>query len=186
MNTFSPYVLSEFVPFQTLQRSPTAALDDTGFGVYGRGTFQFGSRFDGTIGLRADRENKSALLETSYEPMIAPPTVVDQEKSFTDVSPQFTAAYHVSPSQMIYATAARGFKAGGFNAASPSGSESYDPEHAWNYEVGVKTLLGSSRVSLNGSLFFIDWDDLQVYLPNPARAGAVLRRQRRRREQQGR
>ena len=33
--------------------------------------------------------------------------------------------------------------------------------------MGVKTLLGSSRVSLNGSLFFIDWDDLQVYLPNP-------------------
>ena len=167
VNTFSPYVLSEFVPVQTLQRSPTAALDDTGFGVYGRGTFQFGTRFEGTIGLRADRESKSALLETSYEPMIAPPTVVDQEKSFTDVSPQFTAAYHVSPERMIYATVARGFKAGGFNAASPSGGESYDPEHAWNYEVGVKTLLGSSRVSLNGSLFFIDWDDLQVYLPNP-------------------
>jgi len=69
---------------------------------------------------------------------------------------------------MIYATAARGFKAGGFNAASPVGSEGYDPEHSWNYEVGIKTLLGSSRVSLNGSLFFIDWDDMQVYLPNPA------------------
>ncbi len=167
-NTFSPFVLSEFIPFQTLQRSPTAALDDNGFGVYGRGTFLFGSRFEGTIGLRADHENKSALLETSYEPMIAPPVVVDQEESFTDVSPQFTGAYHVSPAQMIYATAARGFKAGGFNAASPAGSEGYDPEHSWNYEVGIKTLLGSSRVSLNGSLFFIDWDDLQVYLPNPA------------------
>lgn len=167
VNTFSPFVLSEFVPFQTVQRSPTAALDDTGFGVYGRGTVQFGSRFEGTIGLRADHENKSALLETSFEPMIAPPVVVDQEKSFTDVSPQFTGAYHLSADQMLYATAARGFKSGGFNAASPAGNESYDQEHTWNYEVGIKTLLGSSRVSLNGSLFFIDWDDLQVYLPNP-------------------
>jgi iron complex outermembrane receptor protein len=167
-NTFSPFVLSDFVPFTTVQRSPTAALDDSGVGVYGRGTFLFGSRFEGTIGLRADHESKSALLETSFEPMIAPPTVVDQEKSFTDVSPQFTAAYHVSSAQMVYGTAARGFKAGGFNAASPAGGEAYDPEHSWNYEVGIKTLLGSSRVSLNGSLFFIDWDDLQVYLPNPA------------------
>ncbi len=167
-NTFSPFLLSEFLPFTIVQRSPTAALDDNGFGVYGRGTLLFGSRFEGTIGLRADHENKSALLQTSYEPMIAPPVVVDQEESFTDVSPQFTAAYHASTTQMVYATAARGFKAGGFNAASPAGSEGYDPEHSWNYEVGIKTLLGSSRVSLNGSLFFIDWDDLQVYLPNPA------------------
>ena len=114
----------QFIAFQTLQRSPTAALDDNGFGVYGRGTFLFGSRFEGTIGLRADsREQGARLLETFVQPAIAPPVVVDQEESFTDVSPQFTAAYHVSPAQMIYATAARGFKAGGFNAASPPGSE---------------------------------------------------------------
>jgi iron complex outermembrane receptor protein len=167
LNTFSPFVLSPMIPFETVARSPLAELDDTGFGVYGRGTFHFGSRFEGAVGLRADRENKQALLETSYAPMIAPPVVVDEEKSFSDVSPQFTAAYHVSPTQMIYGIAARGFKAGGFNAASPAGSESYDPEQSWNYELGVKMLLGSSRVSLNGSLFFIDWDDLQVYLPNP-------------------
>ena len=62
VNSFSPFVLSEFVPFP----DPAAVADRRrstirGFGVYGRGTFQFGSRFDGTIGLRADCEHKSAL-----------------------------------------------------------------------------------------------------------------------------
>jgi iron complex outermembrane receptor protein len=168
VNHFSPYVLDLTIGFAVDNHSPTAALDDAGVGVYGRGTFMFGSRVEGTIGLRADHENKTAALETSYAPVIAPPSVVAAERSFTDVSPQFTLAYHVAPDrQMVYATAARGFKAGGFNAASPAGSEGYEAEHSWSYEAGVKTLLANGRVSLNGALFFIDWDDLQVYLPNP-------------------
>ena len=168
IRTYSPFVLSEFVAFPVVHHSPQAVLDDTGVGVYGRGTFNVGNRFEGTIGLRADHENKTALLNTFYDPAIAPPTVVDTERSFSDVSPQFTAAYHVSPAGMIYATAARGFKAGGFNAESPAGSESYEQEHSWNYEVGVKTLLAADRLSVNGVIFFLDWDELQVYQPNPA------------------
>jgi iron complex outermembrane receptor protein len=68
---------------------------------------------------------------------------------------------------MVYATAARGFKAGGFNAASPSGSEAYGAEHSWNYEAGVKTLWFADRVSVNGALFYLKWDDVQVNVPNP-------------------
>src|SRR5205823_2292464 len=62
---------------------------------------------------------------------------------------------------------ARGFKAGGFNPASPPGGDAYAEEHNWNYEGGFKSVWADGRVSLNGALFFIDWNDLQVNLPNP-------------------
>src|SRR5262249_39611158 len=56
----------------------------------------------------------------------------------------------------------------GFNPASPAGSEAYGPEHSWNYEGGVKTMWLNQRLTLNGAVFFIDWNDLQVNVPNPA------------------
>ena len=61
----------------------------------------------------------------------------------------------------------RGFKAGGFNAASPAGVEAYDQEHSWNYEGGVKTSTMGDRLTANVAVFSIDWSDLQVNVPNP-------------------
>jgi iron complex outermembrane receptor protein len=167
VNMFSPFVLSQFVPFAVDQHSPQAALDDHGVGVYGRGTLTFSKKLDAAIGVRADHENKAANLNTFYSPAIAPPANVDTERSFNDVSPQFTVSYHVKSDNTLYATAARGFKAGGFNAASPPGAESYGQEHSWNYEGGVKTSWLGQRLSVNAAVFYIDWTDLQVNVPNP-------------------
>ena len=167
VNMYSPFVLSQFVSFAVDQHSPQAALDDHGVGVYGRGTLTFSKKLDAAIGLRADHENKAANLNTFYSPPIAPPATVDAERSFNDVSPEFTVSYHVKSDNTVYATAARGFKAGGFNAASPPGSESYGQEHSWNYEGGVKTSWIGQRLSVNAAIFYIDWTGLQVNVPNP-------------------
>jgi iron complex outermembrane receptor protein len=69
---------------------------------------------------------------------------------------------------MLYATAGRGYKAGGFNPASPPGAEAYGEESSWNIEGGVKTLWANGRVSTNATVFYIDWEDLQLNIPNPA------------------
>ena len=167
VNSFSPFVLSQFLPFPIDQHSPEAALDDRGMGAYGRGTFTFSKRLDATIGLRADHESKSATLNTFFSPAIAPPSAVKAERTFNDVSPQFTVSYRVKADNTVYATASRGFKAGGFNAASLPGSESYGQEHSWNYEGGVKTSWLGQRLSVNASVFYINWTDLQVNVPNP-------------------
>jgi iron complex outermembrane receptor protein len=167
VNSFSPFVLSQFLAFPVEQHSPDAALDDHGVGVYGRATFTFSRRLDASVGLRADRESKSATLNTFFSPAIAPAAAVTADRSFSDVSPQLTVSYRLRPNNTVYGTASRGFKAGGFNAASPSGSESYGQEHSWNYEGGVKTSWLAERLSVNAAIFYIDWTDLQVNVPNP-------------------
>ena len=77
-------------------------------------------------------------------------------------------AYRLQPDKTLYATVGRGYKAGGFNSASPAGSEAYGEEQTWHFEGGVKTLWANGRVSANAAVFYIDWDDLQLNVPNPA------------------
>jgi iron complex outermembrane receptor protein len=77
-------------------------------------------------------------------------------------------AYRLQPDKTLYATVGRGYKAGGFNSASPAGSEAYGEERTWHVEGGVKTLWANARISTNAAIFYINWDDLQLNVPNPA------------------
>src|SRR5690606_29050565 len=108
-----------------------------------------------------------ALLETFFAPPVAPPTTVDKAKSFSAVSPQIGVSYQVQPASLLYASVGGGFKAGGFNPASPPGAEIYDAEQAWHFEGGVKSAWLDGRVVANAAVFYIDWQDLQLNLPDP-------------------
>jgi iron complex outermembrane receptor protein len=165
INSFSPFVIA---PFALSQHSPRSSLDDVGIGLFGQGTFAVRDRLDLSVGARFDYEDKSASLESFFEPAIAPPNNREVSDSFSNVSPQFSAAYRVRPNQTVYATAGRGYKAGGFNPASPAGSEAYGEEQTWLVEGGVKTLWAGDRVSANVAVFHMDWDDLQLNVPNPS------------------
>jgi iron complex outermembrane receptor protein len=167
VNTFSPFVLSPSLGFPVAQTSPQATLDDTGVGVYGRGTVSLRGRLEATVGVRGDYESRQAAMSSFFQPPLPGATSVSADRSFSDVSPHFSVAYHLAPSRrMVYASAARGFKAGGFNAASPAGSEAYDIEQSWTYEAGAKSQWFGDRLSVNAAAFFLTWSDLQVNVPN--------------------
>ena len=170
VNAFSPGVLPG-LNFGATQTSE-ADLDDTGVGVYGNGTLSF-ARLDLTLGARFDRENrKGVLTSTLGAPNIgAFPVTVTAEESFSNVSPQAAASFRVAPAAMAYVSVSGGFKAGGFNPASPVGQEVYGEEKSWNVEGGLKTSWASRRVTANFAVFTIDWTDLQLNLPNPAVPG---------------
>jgi iron complex outermembrane receptor protein len=167
VNRYAGFVLSPFVDFPVSQTTPDADLDDLGISFYGQGTFTVGERLDLTAGARFDRETKDATLITSFDPMIAPPSTVEAEETFSTVSPQFAAAYRLGPNHTVYATASRGFKAGGFNPVSPAGGEAYAEEFAWHAEGGLKSSAVNGRVRFGAAAFWIDWQDLQLNLPNP-------------------
>jgi iron complex outermembrane receptor protein len=168
VNAYSPFVLNTAIAFPVLQHSPKAALDDGGLGVYGQGTITLHNNFDVTLGARIDHESKSATLDSFFEPALGPPAHVDADRSFSDVSPQVSAAYRFKPERMAYVSVGRGYKAGGFNPASPIGTETYGEEHAWQAEGGLKTSWAGGRVVANMAAFHIDWRDLQLNVPNPA------------------
>ena len=86
----------------------------------------------------------------------------------------------------VYASAARGYKAGGFNPAALPGSEAYGEEHAWHVEAGVKSSLFGGKVGGERGGVLHRLGRSAVERAEPVRARPVLHRQRRRREQQRR
>lgn len=167
VNTVAAFVLSPQIPFPVAMHSPQAAIDNSGVGLFGRGTFTLNDRLDLTAGLRFDHESSDAVLRTFFEPALPGENIVAAEQSFSDVSPQFAVGYRVNDRANVYASAARGYKAGGYNPAALPGSEAYAEEHAWHVEAGVKSGLAGGKVAATAAVFFIDWDDLQLNVPNP-------------------
>ncbi len=167
VNAFSAFVLNPQVGFPVAMHSPQSAIDSSGIGLFARATISFNDKADLTAGLRYDHESSDAHLNTFFDPAIAQSNVVAAEDAFNDVSPQVAFAYKVNPQHTAYASMSRGFKAGGFNAAALPGSEAYGEEHAWHLEGGVKSTLADGKVAASAAVFFIDWDDLQLNVPNP-------------------
>ncbi len=158
-----------FAPFSqlpvTLRDRTLAALDDVGVGAYGQATLTAWDKLDFSAGIRGDYENKDANLNTSFSPPVAPSTTLNPSRNYSEASPQFSVAYHITPDHTAYGTVSRGYKAGGFNPVSPFGQESYGQESSWNYELGAKTSWLDHRLLVNLALFYLSWENLQLNLP---------------------
>lgn len=105
---------------------------------------------------------------------------MQNDKSWSSVSPKLSLDYMFSPEIMSYISASKGVRSGGFNiyATTPE-YYSYDDEALWSYELGVKTALFENRLVVNSAVYYMDIDNMQVneavapnvtYLTNAAKA----------------
>ena len=166
VNSYGPFVLSQFVDFSTDQHSPRSTLDDLGLGLFGQATFVVRDRVDLGVGARFDREQKEGTLESFFEQGLPGSTRTEAERTFSRVSPQVSAAFHVASDRMLYVSAGEGFKAGGFNPQAPQGNEAYGEERAWHFEGGWKSSWADGKFVANASVFAIDWKDMQLNVPD--------------------
>lgn len=90
-------------------------------------------------------------------------------EKFTNFLPRTIVEYQLSPDHMIYVSAAKGNKPGGFNNSAgagfstvPDNLKPFDEETLWNYEAGIKTSWFDNKFTFNASVFYIDWTDIQV------------------------
>lgn len=79
-------------------------------------------------------------------------------------TPRFAINYKVTPDVLLYASATRGFKSGGWNAraTTPSQLLPFGPEKVWSYETGFKSELLDHHVRLNLTAYLMDVTDLQT------------------------
>ena len=149
-----------------------ASLDDAGVGGYAQGTVDFGEHWDATIGLRYDVERKHANIDSvtalelaAGEVPVVGPAHVDDTRSFGAFTPRVIVGYAPAEEYRFYASAARGYRAGGFNPVAPTGETAYDEEQSWAYELGAKSSFLDGRVQANLALFLMELDDLQLNIP---------------------
>lgn len=88
--------------------------------------------------------------------------IVDERKDI-DLSPKFSATWDPVEWATIYATYAKGFKAGSFNVAALADYQvSFDAEEADSYEAGVKTELMEGRARFNLAGHWTNYNNLQI------------------------
>ncbi|RLU01995.1 TonB-dependent receptor [Ketobacter sp.] len=91
---------------------------------------------------------------------------VETGDHWRELSYALSLEYQLNPQVMLYGRLATGFKSGSFNmlAISPdSALASAEPETALNTELGWKGYFFDQRLQVNGALFQLDYDELQVY-----------------------
>ena len=82
-----------------------------------------------------------------------------RHEKFNDVSPRFVVQYQYNPDLLVFASATRGYKAGGFNSVQINSF--FAPENVWNYEGGMKSELFNRRVRLNASGYYFKYKNRQ-------------------------
>ncbi|MEL7197733.1 MAG: TonB-dependent receptor [Pseudomonadota bacterium] len=89
---------------------------------------------------------------------------IPTEQSVDLFTPRFAINYQANDDILLFASATRGFKSGGWNArgTAPGALLPFGPETAWSYEGGVKSDLFDRLVRLNVTVFWLDVEDLQT------------------------
>ncbi len=85
--------------------------------------------------------------------------------SFHNVAPRVYTSYALSDDMHVYASAADGFRSGGFNAGDGIPQSSYAPEKIRSYELGSKTSFLDHSLSAEVALFFSRYEDIQYFIP---------------------
>ena len=144
----------------------TAGLRWTEDEKYQRGRIEL---LDGLIPIGSTDEN-AALSGFDFDGSTPgnQPFQINRVK-YNRVTGRFVADYtpklDFTDQTLIYASYARGYKAGGFNPGVAPGlgvPESYNPETINAFEVGTKNLLLDGTLQANGDVWYYDYKNLQV------------------------
>lgn len=79
-------------------------------------------------------------------------------------TPRFAINYKINDDILLYASATRGFKSGGWNArgTSPSTVLPFNPETVWSYEGGFKSEFFDRRLRANVTVYHAEVSNLQT------------------------
>jgi outer membrane receptor protein involved in Fe transport len=116
-----------------------------------------------------------------------------QHNSQTGTDPKIGLSYQANEDTMVYASASKGFRAGGAQAYAPFCALAGLPvtditqlksDTLWSYELGTKVQLPNPGLLISAAAFHIDWKNLQQQ--GRAALRLVFRHQRRSRDHQRR
>lgn len=84
-------------------------------------------------------------------------------RKFHALSPKVGLDFQINDDAMVYASATKGFKSGGFvsSARALGTGNEFGPETMWSYEIGAKTDWLDHRLRINLAAFKNDWKGLQ-------------------------
>lgn len=105
---------------------------------------------------------------------LQPVTGAPVSAKFHGFQPKLTARYLFNPETQIYASVAKGFTQGGFNAAlagTDSPQRTYPNQTLWSYETGFKSTFDDRRGNISVAAFYVDADSFNAAATVPTPVG---------------
>jgi iron complex outermembrane receptor protein len=143
---------------------------------FGQVDWEIAERLTLTVGMRVSQTKFSFVSETKG-PYLGT-TSVSGTTSQTPITPKFGISYNTGEGGMIYASASKGFRVGGAQRPAPVTCASdlddlgltqiprtFTSDSVWSYEAGAKGSVLDRRLQFEGSVFRVDWKDIQQSVP---------------------
>lgn len=146
------------------------------YAAFGEASYRIADGLSLTAGLRAFEIKQT--IDASYQGILNGGTSALQGNKSKDkgINPKVGVSYKVSRDNLIYASAAKGFRAGGPNRFAINSNlcradldqlgltdapASYKADKLWQYEIGTKNTFAGGRAMINAALFYTDWKGIQ-------------------------
>ena len=189
--TANPFLVADSAATQVFGSYSSSGTDN--FGIFASASYELG-QFRLTAEGRYNVERKRARTFSVSNPLSAPgvnqpiagttvpaagvfPVVsAPFARTFSSFSPRITLDYRPMEDVLLYVSAAKGVRSGGFNTVNPvsatgilASEVAYEEETNWTYEAGIKSRLFDRALLFNAAFFHVDWSNAQVsgFTANP-------------------
>ncbi len=153
------------------------------YALFGEASFALFDGFDIIAGVRAFKIDQIVDI-LGDGPFNGGLTEIKGRRSKEDgVNPKFGLSYKMAPDNMVFASAAKGFRPGGPNRfrinpdlcrvdldelGIDKAPDTFGSDNLWTYEAGTKNLFGGGKVMVNASAYFTDWKKIQQAIGLPS------------------
>jgi iron complex outermembrane receptor protein len=149
-----------FLPLVGVNVRPEATNTTNAYAAFAQASYAVTDSVKLTAGARYSYEEKDASVDSFFNNALV--GSFDGSDNWNAFTPKFGIEYYPDDDSMLYVSATRGFKSGGFNSTAIQDPQGFEPEYIWAYEAGYKGSLADGRVKLNLAAFYYDYTDLQV------------------------
>jgi iron complex outermembrane receptor protein len=154
---------SDFLPLFGLPSSLSPLLiaatrttdDNAAYAAFGQASYRWPTNIELAVALRYDEDHRHQLDRSA-------PAGAIYEHTFDSLQPKVSLSYFFDPHRMVYVTAGKGFRSGGFNPQDRI-TRIYEAETNRSYEIGWKSSLLDGRANLMAAAFYTRIRDRQVY-----------------------
>jgi len=153
---------------------------DEQIAAFGNVDYSITDRLIANVGVRVEH-TKSTFVAYENGPVNNGISKGGGDTASIPVTPKFGLSFQADPDTLYYGSVAEGYREGGGNSHVPPSCSAdlsaiglteaptkYDPDNTWSYELGAKHRAAGGRLSIDASVYYIDWRNIQWYyfLPN--------------------
>ena len=167
--------------------TPVDRVIDQQTALFGEVAVKLTDTLKATVGLRVSKVEYTGTVSQGGAFLGTPSTLWLASGSEKPITPKFVLGWQPSRDDLLYVSVAKGYRVGGTNSGvgtgcgsdlaslgypvGPGGMRqvplSFSSDSLWSYEIGNKSTFFNHRLTIDSSLFVIDWSNIQqnVYLP---------------------